>query len=214
MYEHLELIDVYHEVILLPLSIINFKNLKCIKIHGTYNGLDLSLFENLTSITISNEVEVIPKQLLIQSRQKLTSIVLYDFYFNCSNKVASDTWCLLNGADPVQCADNTPVLHSIQYIELRWVTCSSAWLRSLFGKLLTLDHEVECELKWCEITSCVEGAVSESSTSISATITTGLNDTITIKAYGDSAGLWETLHGLNVKKLSLFGRFDHYLVCT
>ncbi|KAH3716694.1 hypothetical protein DPMN_059420 [Dreissena polymorpha] len=109
-FEHIQLIDLNKRVTLLPLSINNYKNLQCVKLDTTYDGLDLSLFENLKSIEISNKVKVLPKPLLIHN--KITKIELNDFEFNSLNNEAIYTWCLLNGADPVQCADYTPVLPS------------------------------------------------------------------------------------------------------
>ncbi|KAH3859709.1 hypothetical protein DPMN_102530 [Dreissena polymorpha] len=67
------------------------------------------------------------------------------------------TWCLLNGADPVKCEDFSPVLPSMEHIELYQVTCSSTWLRSLLSTLLTLGHKVECRLSFCTITSLDHG---------------------------------------------------------
>ncbi|KAH3716698.1 hypothetical protein DPMN_059424 [Dreissena polymorpha] len=212
-FEHIGFIDLREGVTLLPLSINNYKTLQCVRLKKTHDRLDLSLFENLKSIEISNKVKVLPKPILIHN--KITDIRFHDFDFNSLNNEAIYTWCLLNGADPVQCADYTPVLPSIEYIELRGVTCSSTWLRSLLSTLLTLDHRVMCNLISCNITSfdpdvktslrgsdtpsCVKDADSRSH----GKITTDLNNTCTFDFASNSPGLWETLHGLNVKDLRL-----------
>ncbi|KAH3717156.1 hypothetical protein DPMN_059936 [Dreissena polymorpha] len=216
-FEQIESIDISNGVNLLPLSINNYKTLKCIEIDTKYGGLDLSMFENLNSITISNDVKVLPKPLLIHN--KLTHIKLRGFDFNHVDNKAIHTWCLLNGADPVICADYTPVLPSIEDIELWWVTCSSTWLRSLLNTLLTLDHRVTCYLFRCIITaldhevkstlrgsdmsSCEEDAVSQSKT----WITTDLNNTCAFDTDDESPGLSGTLHSLNVNNLSLRGTY-------
>ncbi|KAH3796002.1 hypothetical protein DPMN_149566 [Dreissena polymorpha] len=215
-FEHIQSIYLHQRVTLLPLSINNYKTLQCITLHTTYDGLDLSLFENLKSIEISINVKVLPKPLLVNN--KITHILLRDFDFNSLNKEAIYTCCLLNGADPIQCADYTPVLPSIEHIEFDKVTCSSTWLRSLVSTMLTLDHKVECEL-YCNITSCdheeksrlqgsnmsscMEDAVSESYTRTTASITTDCNNTCIFDIIGESPGLWETLHGLNINMLGL-----------
>ncbi|KAH3728816.1 hypothetical protein DPMN_054778 [Dreissena polymorpha] len=208
--EHIESIYLAEGVTLLPHSITNYKNLKCIKIFTSYE-LDLSMFENLNLITISKQVKVLPKQLLIHNIQELNSIGVHDFDFNrCDNKNIH-TWCLLNGADPALCAAYTPVLPSIKQIELFAVTCSSNWLRSLLTTLLTLDHKVACDLKFCDITSLDQvktGVIPFlCSPRIShVTITTDLNSTCAFAVCHDSPGLWETLIGLGVKNLSISGQ--------
>ncbi|KAH3728807.1 hypothetical protein DPMN_054769 [Dreissena polymorpha] len=68
------------------------------------------MFENLNSITISKQVQVLPKQLLVNNNQKLKFIGLNEFDFNRCDKKDIHTWCLLNGAEPVLCSDYTPVL--------------------------------------------------------------------------------------------------------
>ncbi|XP_052221835.1 uncharacterized protein LOC127838251 isoform X2 [Dreissena polymorpha] len=220
-HEHMESINVSGGVTLLPLSVYNYKSLKCIKILTTYDGLDLSLLENLHSITISNKVKVLPKRPLIHNKQKLTHIGLIEFDLKSYDSKDSYTWCLLNGEDPVQCADYTPVLSSVALIELHGVTCSVNWLRSLLTTLLTLDHRVRCELSHCSITSldhevkgrpqgshtgsCAEDADLIPDELTCASIDTDLNKTCAFKV-NDLVWqhyLWETLQGLNVKKLSL-----------
>ncbi|KAH3792022.1 hypothetical protein DPMN_145511 [Dreissena polymorpha] len=219
--KNIESIDLMGEITLLPLSIYNYKSLKILEIHTSYDGLDLSLFENLYSITISNKVNVLPKRPLIHNKQKLTFIGLIDFESKSFDCKVSYTWCLLNGEDPVQCADYTPVLPSIAHIDLCRITCSSNWLRSLLRKLLTLDHRVQCKLWDCIITSLdheVKGRLPGSHTGscaqdadripvecIWATIDTDLNNTCSFEAIDLiwKNCLWETLQGLNVKHLSL-----------
>ncbi|KAH3717348.1 hypothetical protein DPMN_060133 [Dreissena polymorpha] len=220
-FQHIESIEIYDGVTLLPLSFNNYKTLQCITLLTTYDGLDLSLFENLKSIAISNKVKVLPKQQLIHN--KLTLIDLRDFDFNRVDHTAIHTWCLLNGADPFQCADYTPVQPSITDIKFCQVTCSSTWLRNLLSTMLTIDHKVECSLNYCKLTSldheinstlrgstnmssCEEDAASESYTRTTSLITTHLNNTCTFDIAHESPCLWETLHGLNIKNLSLQGR--------
>ncbi|KAH3712974.1 hypothetical protein DPMN_072736 [Dreissena polymorpha] len=113
---------------------------------------------------------------------------------------------VLNNADSHQCTYPPPVLPSIERISIGNVTCPSSWLRSLFSILLTLDHQVVCELD-CKIISCEEGAVSTSSTVCSGTITTDVYNTLTIRLRGQEIcpGLCEALLGLNINILSLSG---------
>ncbi|KAH3720802.1 hypothetical protein DPMN_063706 [Dreissena polymorpha] len=225
-FEHIQSIDLHQRVTLLPLSINNYKTLQCITVITIYYGLDLSMFEQLNPICISNKVKVLPKPLHIHN--KITRIFFYYFDFNSVDNEAIYTWCLLNGADPVQCADCTPVLPSIEHIKLKFVTCSSTWLRSLISTMLTLDHRIECDLTDCRITSldhevkstlrgsdmssCVGDAVSESYLPIpinDAEITTDLNNTCTVAVYDstDYPVLWKTLNGQNVRHLRLQGNF-------
>ncbi|KAH3783161.1 hypothetical protein DPMN_161089 [Dreissena polymorpha] len=67
---------------------------------------------------------------------------------------------------------SNPVLSSIKHISLRNIKCSSTWLNSLFSTLLTLDHEVQVDLKQCYISSRIEGAFNRM---IDASITTDVN---------------------------------------
>ncbi|XP_052272001.1 uncharacterized protein LOC127872705 [Dreissena polymorpha] len=117
---------------------------------------------------------------------------------------------VLNHAEPARCGDPPPVLPSIQYIDLLGVKCSSSWLRSLFSTLLTLDHEVQCELTSCYITSTGEGSVRESTEQISTNIRTGFNNTFYVQLSRYSFmfrkplhGFGEALRGLNIKLLRI-----------
>ncbi|KAH3799219.1 hypothetical protein DPMN_152825 [Dreissena polymorpha] len=122
---------------------------------------------------------------------------------------ALPVWIVLNTADPGKCSDHHLVLPCIKHIELdAGVKCSSTSLRSLFNTLLTLDHEVMCNLQDCEITSCVEDKVRGSSTNTQAHITTGVNNTLHIRDFNDNTGLWNALHGLNIKNLCLSDKHE------
>ncbi|KAH3844147.1 uncharacterized protein LOC127872720 isoform X3 [Dreissena polymorpha] len=117
---------------------------------------------------------------------------------------------VLNHAEPARCGDLPPVLPSIQYIHLWEVKCSSSWLRSLFSTLLTLDHEVQCIISCCYITSTAEGSVRESTKPISTNIRTGFNNTFYVQLSKYSLylrkplhGFGEALHGLNIKWLRI-----------
>ncbi|KAH3700587.1 uncharacterized protein LOC127859947 [Dreissena polymorpha] len=201
-YEHIESINLGKRVTLLPHCITHYKNLKCIRICTAYKELNLSMLVNLNSITISKKVQVLQKPLLIHNNQKLKSIGFHEFDFNRCYKKGIHTWCLLNGADPLLCADYTPVLPSIKHIELLKVTCSSTWLCSLLTTLFTLDHRVKCRMCDCDITSL---KVSKSPSTY-ARITTDLKNTCIFNVSVDSPGLWETLLGLSVKNLSISGQ--------
>ncbi|KAH3868624.1 uncharacterized protein LOC127867830 [Dreissena polymorpha] len=116
---------------------------------------------------------------------------------------------VLNRTDSAPCADPSIVLSSIEYINLEEVTCSSTCLRSLFSTLLTLDHEVRCELHSWNIKSCGGG----SDIRTSANITTGLNNKLNVQClWNDSPGLWESILGLNINSLSLSGQFGGWTV--
>ncbi|KAH3844188.1 hypothetical protein DPMN_086443 [Dreissena polymorpha] len=97
-------------------------------------------------------------------------------------------WIVLNSADPL------PALPCIEQIYLRDVTCSSRGLRGLLSSLLTLDHEVECSLVDCSMTSIVQKTRADMKV---------LNNTLEMVVDEDSPGLWEALHSLNIKSLSL-----------
>ncbi|KAH3857244.1 hypothetical protein DPMN_099850 [Dreissena polymorpha] len=220
-HDHLVSITLHDGVGLLPLSVNNYKSLKCIEIYTTYDGLDLSLFENLFSIAISNTVKLLPKRPLIHNKHKLTKIALNGFDLTSVDNKDNHTWCLLNGEDSVQCADYTPVLLNIACIDLREVTVSSNWLRSLLRTLLTLDHRVRCNLVDCILTSLdhevkgrlpgshigssAENAGSIPFEGINLKIKTDLNKTCAIEVSNLiwQNCLWETLHGLDVKNLSV-----------
>ncbi|KAH3826250.1 hypothetical protein DPMN_128146 [Dreissena polymorpha] len=197
--EHIESIELGEEVTLQPHSITYYKNIKCISIRSAYKELDLSKFENLNSISISKKVQVLPNQLIVHNNQELSVIWLYEFDFNRFDNKNMHTWCLLNGANPVLCADYTPVLTSIKEIILNDVTCSSTWLRSLLTTLFTLDHRV-----WCRLTCDITSFKYSKSLCTRASITTDLNNTCTFNASDESSGLWEILLGLSVKNLSIF----------
>ncbi|KAH3718170.1 hypothetical protein DPMN_060969 [Dreissena polymorpha] len=223
-FEHIQSIYLDKGVTLLPISLNNYKTLQDVRLCTTYDGLDLSLFENLKSIEISNNVKALPKPLLIHN--KITHIMLEGFDFISLNNEAIYTWCLLNGADPVQYADYTPVLPSLKHIKLSDVTCSSTWLRSLLSTMLTLDHRMTCRLQTRNITSfdpevktslrgsdmpaCMEDA--DRLTKTRAYIITDSNNTCTFEVEGGCPGIWETLHSLNVKHLRLEGPNSSHLI--
>ncbi|KAH3853888.1 hypothetical protein DPMN_096423 [Dreissena polymorpha] len=123
--EHIESIKLDQGVTLLPLSLNNYKTLNCIELDTTYDGLDLSLFENLKWITISSKVKVLPKPLPMHN--KLTYIGVRGVDFNSFDNGAIHTWCLLNGADPLQSEGYTPVRSSVEHIALFHVTCPGLW---------------------------------------------------------------------------------------
>ncbi|KAH3780706.1 hypothetical protein DPMN_158527 [Dreissena polymorpha] len=104
-------------------------------------------------------------------------------------------------------ADPPPVLPSVENITLYKVTCSSTCLRSLFGTLLTLDHAVTCDLRMISI-KCEETAERD----ICAFIHTDLNNSFTIKTDKDYPYLFNALHGLNIKSLSLSAKWRLFLV--
>ncbi|XP_052224171.1 uncharacterized protein LOC127839824 [Dreissena polymorpha] len=115
---------------------------------------------------------------------------------------------VLNSANPAQCADPPPVLPCIDNIKLKNITCSSTWLRSLLSTLLTLDHDVYCYLTNCNITSCKSDAVPWADTETDVTLTCFKNTLKLMHIKGSvSRGLWEALHGLNIKSLSLSGEY-------
>ncbi|XP_052240102.1 uncharacterized protein LOC127850812 isoform X2 [Dreissena polymorpha] len=113
---------------------------------------------------------------------------------SCSSISGHVVWIVLNSADPL------PAIPCIERIDLIKVTISSRVLSSLLSSLLTLDHAVHCKLACCSITSNVQG----SDTAVSMTV---LNKTLEIGFGKDSPGLWDALHRLNIKSLSLDGGF-------
>ncbi|KAH3798868.1 hypothetical protein DPMN_152471 [Dreissena polymorpha] len=112
---------------------------------------------------------------------------------------------VLNSENPAQCADPPPVLPCIEHIELKIITCSSTWLRSRLSTLLTLGHVVYCELTKCYITSCKSDAVPWTDTATNVTLMCFKNalKLVIIEGWYVSRSLWEALHGLNIKSLSL-----------
>ncbi|KAH3785584.1 uncharacterized protein LOC127843245 [Dreissena polymorpha] len=118
----------------------------------------------------------------------------------CSATSDLPVWIVLNSKDPVKSVDPPLVLPSIKYINLKSVTCSASCLRSLFSTLLTLDHDVKCDLEDCKITSSAE--VSDRCTK--ASILTLINNEVNMRSLeNDCPGLWEALCGLIIKSLSL-----------
>ncbi|KAH3786526.1 uncharacterized protein LOC127843162 [Dreissena polymorpha] len=110
---------------------------------------------------------------------------------------------VLNNANPAQGAASPTILSFIQFIGLKRITCSSTFLHNLFSTLLTLNHKVRCRLK-LNITSCVEG----SDIFTKASIKTNFDNRFYIWCLeSDSPGLWEALHGLNIKSLSLYDEY-------
>ncbi|XP_052234140.1 NLR family CARD domain-containing protein 4-like isoform X2 [Dreissena polymorpha] len=108
-------------------------------------------------------------------------------------------WIVQISTDPSQCT----ALPSIEYIRLEGVKCSYTLLCSLLSSLLTLDHQVQFELIYCEITSCVKGAVSTLFNTGDLKITTE-NKKIAVSLLDDK--LWNALNGLNINSLSLDDR--------
>ncbi|KAH3798596.1 hypothetical protein DPMN_152196 [Dreissena polymorpha] len=102
-----------------------------------------------------------------------------------------------------QCGDHPPLLPCIKHIALEDITCSSTWLRSLVSTLLTLDHAVMCKQTNCDILSCKEDAVRCADKWTNATLSF-FNHTLNLSfSKSDRRGLWEALHGLNIKSLRL-----------
>ncbi|KAH3710807.1 hypothetical protein DPMN_070302 [Dreissena polymorpha] len=103
---------------------------------------------------------------------------------------------VLNSANPAKCADPPPLLPCIEWIELDDITCSSTWLRSLFSTLLTLEQNAVCELTNVDC---------QGTFILSATLSC-LKKTLEYKSVPclqECDVLWEVLHGLNIKSLSL-----------
>ncbi|KAH3710879.1 hypothetical protein DPMN_070375 [Dreissena polymorpha] len=104
---------------------------------------------------------------------------------------------VLNSANPAQCADPPPLLPCIERIELKDITCSSTWLRSLFSTLLTLEQNAVCKLT----------AVSCQGTFIDFAKLSFFKKTLAYyHGYTSSPECdvqWEVLHGLNIESLSL-----------
>ncbi|KAH3770972.1 hypothetical protein DPMN_172272 [Dreissena polymorpha] len=109
---------------------------------------------------------------------------------------------ILNIADPTQCTELPPVLPSIKNIRLTRVTCSCTWLRSLFSMMLTHNCDMYCTLYHCHLTACGEGEVNASYTTGDIYLHVHQNKRISI-SLDDDTGLWEILHGLSIKSLSL-----------
>ncbi|KAH3710779.1 hypothetical protein DPMN_070274 [Dreissena polymorpha] len=103
---------------------------------------------------------------------------------------------VLNSANPAKCADPPPLLPCIEWIELKGITCSSTSLRSLFSTLLTLEQNAVCKLTY----------VSCQRTFIPSATLSCLKKTLAYKSdpyFQECDVLWEVLHGLNIKSLSL-----------
>ncbi|KAH3770600.1 uncharacterized protein LOC127843703 [Dreissena polymorpha] len=117
---------------------------------------------------------------------------------------------ILNIADPTQCTELPPVLPSIDCIRLTHVTCLCTWLRSLLSMMLTQNCNIKCELNDCHLTACGEGEVNTSYTTGLLCLDVYPNKSISISLTNDT-GLWESLHGLSIKSLSLFNgcRVNH-----
>ncbi|KAH3770997.1 hypothetical protein DPMN_172297, partial [Dreissena polymorpha] len=114
---------------------------------------------------------------------------------------------ILNIADPTQCTELPPVLPSIEDIDLISVTCSCTWLRSLLSMMLTQNCNMKCYLHDCHLTACGEGEVNTSYTTGYIHVFVRPNKSISISLTNDT-GLWEMLHGLSIKSLSLHGWGD------
>ncbi|XP_052227668.1 uncharacterized protein LOC127842275 isoform X2 [Dreissena polymorpha] len=109
----------------------------------------------------------------------------------------------LNNAYPAKGLDTPLELPLIEHIWLDHVKCYSTCLRNLFSTLLTLNHWVTCCLLYCDITSCVEGS-DVCTYALKTTISFDeLNEFYMEYLVNDSPGLWDALHGLNIKSLSL-----------
>ncbi|KAH3799181.1 hypothetical protein DPMN_152787 [Dreissena polymorpha] len=185
----------------------NLGDVQCIWADNTSNAqvLEVTVYEETDPVIHSSH----HVEFNLSSCHKLKTLKLHGrciLLKDSSSSVSSahPVLIVLNTADSGQCSDHPLVLPCIQHIELDAdVKCSSTSLRSLFNMLLTLDHEVLCNIKDCEITSCVEDKVRGSSANTQANITTGVNNTLHISGFNDSTGLWKVLHGLNIKSLSL-----------
>ncbi|KAH3770592.1 hypothetical protein DPMN_171881 [Dreissena polymorpha] len=114
---------------------------------------------------------------------------------------------ILNIADPTQCTELPPVLPSIKEIDLTSVTCSCTWLRSLLSMMLTRNCDMNCWLWDCHLTACGDGEVNASYTTGHIGLHVYPNKSISISLTNDNPGLWEILHGLSIKSLTLDG-FD------
>ncbi|KAH3710642.1 hypothetical protein DPMN_070131 [Dreissena polymorpha] len=116
---------------------------------------------------------------------------------------------VLNSANPAQYADPHPLLPCIKCIELKNITCSSTLLRSLLSTLLTLDNGVTWHLTECYILSCKEDAVRWAVTETFATLSLIRKAcTLEMPLMKSGPGLWEALHGLDIKSLCLSGGFS------
>ncbi|KAH3770474.1 hypothetical protein DPMN_171761 [Dreissena polymorpha] len=113
-------------------------------------------------------------------------------------------WIVQISTDPSQCT----TLPSIECIELHHVKCSYTLLCNLLSSLLTLDHQAKFDLRDCEITACVKGAVSTLFNTGDVNIKTE-NKKIVVSSIYDYT-LWNALNGLNIDSLSLDDRWKAF----
>ncbi|XP_052267291.1 uncharacterized protein LOC127869057 isoform X2 [Dreissena polymorpha] len=181
----------------------NKSNVLSLEIH-VYDETDRAIHSSATHSEPTSQVEFD-----LSSCPNLKYLVLFGsgIQIQDSSSSVSSTrpvCIVLKSANPVQCADPQPVLPCIKHIAFYRIRCSSTWLRSLLSTLLTLDHYVTYQLTKCYITSCKEDAVRWADTETGATLLS-FKDTLSLSNdyVSDSLGLWEALHGLNIKSLSL-----------
>ncbi|KAH3692291.1 hypothetical protein DPMN_194741 [Dreissena polymorpha] len=127
-------------------------------------------------------------------------ILIKDFTSVVTSEIS--VWIVLNSADSNPCTHLALVLPSIEEIRLNRLTFSFTQLCSLFKMLLTRDHTIMCTLWSCYITSGEEDAPY---TSIDASINT-FNKEVSMcldVCPDDEQDLWNALHGLHIKSLSL-----------
>ncbi|XP_052240952.1 uncharacterized protein LOC127851293 isoform X2 [Dreissena polymorpha] len=196
-----------HNDIRLRLSRFSFDNDNIIDLHRIWTNnasnvlsLEVDKYQNDESAShITLDIS------LCRKLQKLHlqggGILLKDFSDVASLELP--VWIVLNSSDPSQYTDPSPLLPSIEYIVLRCVTCSYTSLCSLLSSLLTLDHKVKCVLNYCEITSCVEGAVCKLCKTGRVKIKKE-NKQIAVTLLDTS--LLIALNGLNITSLSTDGR--------
>ncbi|KAH3815361.1 hypothetical protein DPMN_143883 [Dreissena polymorpha] len=179
------------------------RDLYNIWIKNTSNIMSLELFIHERGIQSSPETgeSASHYEFDLSSCSKLKKLTLWSKKIclkdsSCSSISEHAVWIVLNTTDPL------PALPCIERIDLIKVTISSRVLRSLLSSLLALDHVVQCKLACCSITSSVQG--SDTDTSVSITV---VNKKLVMDFGKDSPGLWEALHRLNIKSLSLDGGF-------
>ncbi|KAH3750596.1 hypothetical protein DPMN_185123 [Dreissena polymorpha] len=175
-------------------------------INNTAHVLSFSLFIEGGSQSSPEKGDSATHEFDLSSCSKLKSLCLIGQEiwlkdFACSTISKHPVWIVLNSADPL------PVLPCIDWIALMNVTISSRCLRSLLSSLLTLDHKVNCTLEDCSITSSVQESDSNAYVKLEF-----LNNTLVMRILNDSPLLWDSLHSLNIKSLSLSGLEKYVLV--
>ncbi|XP_052253115.1 uncharacterized protein LOC127859649 [Dreissena polymorpha] len=139
-------IEIEGEVTLVPNAVTRLNKLKELKLHSCMcDGLDLSGSHSLETLAVCWSVTLLPNTL--SGAFKLEQLQCFGQFGKHTVDIQKSIPLIsFRGRYIIQ------IPQFLKNISFQYVVCTSHWLHCLFNSLLTVDHQVTCELGDCVIT--------------------------------------------------------------